>query len=35
MLQSSRHAMPAESLDPDHKAFLDDYVGRLTSRDGD
>ncbi|BAR53265.1 putative phosphoheptose isomerase [Bradyrhizobium diazoefficiens] len=21
--------MPAESLDPDHKAFLDDYVGRL------
>jgi len=21
--------MPAESVDPDHKAFLDDYVGRL------
>jgi phosphoheptose isomerase len=26
MLQSSRHAM---SVDPNHKAFLDDYVGRL------
>jgi D-sedoheptulose 7-phosphate isomerase len=26
MLQSSRHVM---SVDPDHKAFLDDYVGRL------
>ena len=29
MLQSSRESMPAESVDPDHKAFLDDYVGRL------
>ena len=29
MSQSSRQHMPAESVDPDHKAFLDDYVARL------
>src|ERR1044072_1207665 len=29
MLQPSRQPMPVESVDPDHKAFLDDYVGRL------
>ena len=29
MLQSSRQPMPAESVDPDHKAFLADYMGRL------
>src|SRR4051812_27842814 len=29
MSPSSCEPMPAESVDPDHKAFLDDYVGRL------
>src|SRR6478735_3039206 len=29
MLQPSRQPMRVESVDPDHKAFLDDYVGRL------
>ena len=29
MSPSSREPMPAEFVDPDHKAFLDDYVGRL------
>ncbi|WP_027574044.1 SIS domain-containing protein [Bradyrhizobium sp. WSM1743] len=29
MLQPSRQPIPVESVDPDPKAFLDDYVGRL------
>ncbi|WP_245323216.1 SIS domain-containing protein [Bradyrhizobium stylosanthis] len=28
-LQPSREPMPTESVDPDHKAFLVDYMGRL------